>query len=254
MRNLQKYKPPIQGRKTLKALDSQLQKALQRIVRLERMVAENGLEEPHAFGEPEKRGKGRPSGITQEELIRRAPSLVLWLEDNWPEISLGLKKARSEEDIAEALRSGRRHTYRGPAFYKEPERFASVCWRFINAERKANKFRGNPRNLAAAMAGLPEISARTSFNRCGTWTNQKCHPVGYRAYRDYLQRNFSDRFLLLLKATSPEEVAKILRGSHSRDKVVRYLRENPDKVLYWLECGKPGNTHMDVEPGNEHRG
>ena len=69
-----------------------------------------------------------------------------------------------------------------------------------------------------------------------------------RAYRDYLQRKFRERFRLLIKASSTDEVAKILRGSRSKDKVIRYLRENPHKVLYWLECGKPGNTHMDVEP------
>lgn len=247
MRKIPNKKSHIQGRKTLDDLDSQLQNALQRIERLERMVAENGLEEPHAFGGPEKRGKGRPSGVEEEELRQSAMSLVLWLEDNWPEISLGLRKAQNEQAVAEVLRTHRRipSAFERP-LYKEPERFAGDCWKFI----KGKKYRGNPRNLAAAMAGLPEISGRTSFNRCATWINQKGHPVSYRAYRDYLQRKFNERFLLLLKATSTEEVAKILHGSRSKDRVIRYLRENPHKVLYWLECGKPGNVHMEVEPMN----
>jgi hypothetical protein len=239
MRKLPNNKPDIQGRKTLEALDSELQKALQRVERLERTVAENGLELSHAFWEPEKRGKGRPSGVNEKELR----------EDNWPEISLGLKKAKNEQQLAEVFRNNRRSSYAFErAFSKEPERFAGDCWKFIHAEKKSNKYRGNPRNLAAAMAGLPEILPRTSFNRCAKWINNKGHPVGYRAYRDYLQRKFRERFRLLIKASSTDEVAKILRGSRSKDKVIRYLRENPHKVLYWLECGKPGNTHMDVEP------
>jgi hypothetical protein len=213
-------------------------------------VAENGLEMSRALWEPENRGKGRPSGVEDDELRQRASSLVLWLEDNWPEISLGIRKAKNEQQLAEVFRNNPRSSYAFErAFSKEPERFACDCWKFIHTRGKSNKYRGNPRNLAAAMAGLPEILPRTSFNRCAEWINKKGHPIGYRAYRDYLQRKFSERFLLLLKAASTEEVAKILRGTRSKDKVIRYLRENPHKVLYWLECGKPGNTQMDVEPG-----
>jgi hypothetical protein len=233
----------IQGRNTLESLDSQLQEALRRIDRLERMVAENGLEAPNSPAE--KRGKGRPSGIADKDLQQRAKSLVYWLEDNWPEISLGLSAAKNEQDVAGVLKTGRRlgsYVFQ-PLFYKEPERFAIDCWKFI----KGKRYRQNPRNLAAAMAGLPEVAAKTSFDRCSKYS-ANCIPVGFRAYREYLRRKFHDRFRELSAAATPEEVAEILSGSRSKDSVIRYLRENPAKVLHWLKCGMPGSTHMYDEP------
>ena len=224
------------------ALDTQLREALRRIERLERIAAENGLEAPYSPGE--KRGRGRPSGVPPEQLEVRTESLVFWLEDNWPEISRGLNVAQNEQQVAEVLKSGRQnsHTFY-PPFVKAPERFASECWKFIHSKR----YHQNPRNLAAAMAGLPEISVRTSFNRCHKYA-ANCHPVGYRAYREHLRRKFHDRFRKLTAAASTEEVVTILRGSKSKDAVLRHLSENPDKVLRWLECGIPGNTRLYDEP------
>jgi hypothetical protein len=232
----------IQGRKTLEALDSQLQEALRRITRLERMVLENGLEPP--YEPPAKRERGRPCGLPLEDLKRRTSSLIVWLEDNWPEISRGLNAAKSEQKVADALKSGRRGTYVfQPPFFQHPGRFAADCWDFIQSKR----YRHNPRNLAAAMAGLPEIGWKRSFDLCSKYA-ANCHPVGYRAYRDYLRRRFHERFRKLTAASTIEEVATILGGSRSKDHVIRYLSENPGKVLYWLECGQPGNIHMHVEP------
>ena len=80
--------------------------------------------------------------------------------------------------------------------------------------------------------------------------SRECFPVAYNsnAYRDYLRRKFNNHFHRLTTATSAEEVAEILRGSRSKDRVIRYLRENTDKVLHWLECEIAGNTQMDDEP------
>ena len=241
MRKVPSKEVKLRAPKSIEALDNELQRALQRIEKLERAMAENGLEvSSSASWEPKKRNMGRPRGVEMDELRQRASSLSLWLEDNWPEISLGIRMAKNEQQLAEVFRSNRLNpsVFERP-FYKEPERFAGDCWRFIHAEKRSNKYGGNPRNLAAAMAGLPEISPRTSFNRCAGWLNKKGYPVRTRAYRDYLQRKFSDRFRMLLNATSTEEVAKILRGTRSKDKVIRHLRENPHKVVYWLQCGIP---------------
>jgi len=206
------------------------------------MARENSLDPPYSPNS--KREKGRPRHIEREELEGRAQSLIIWMEDNWPEISRGLNIAQSEQQVAEVFNRKWRGNYISDApFFSEPGRFAGDCLKFI----RGKKYRGNPRNLAAAMAGLPEISARTSFNRCAAFA-AKCHPVGFRAYRDYLRRKFHDRFRKLIAASTTEEVEEILGGSRSKDAVLLYLIENAAKVLYWLECGIPGNSHMYDQP------
>jgi hypothetical protein len=171
--------------------------------------------------------------------------LVRWLENNWPELSYGLNVAKTEQEVTAVLKAARPlNSYAAqPPFYKEKEKYSGECWKFVQSKR----YRQNPRNLASAMAGLPEISGKTSFDRCSKFAAD-CAPTGYRAYRDYLRRKFHDRFLALTKANSPEEVTVILLGSRSTDRTLRYLLENPDKVLYWLECGIRGNIHLNCDP------
>ena len=128
-----------------------------------------------------------------------------------------------------------------PQFYKTPDRFADQLWEFL----KSKRYRDNPRNLAAAMAGLPELSWKRSFDKCSP---QAVPEVGMqvRAYREYVRRKFPDRFAALLKAQSTEEIEAILKGSRSRDRILNHLRDNPSKVQNWLEAGKPGNKDMVI--------
>jgi hypothetical protein len=59
----------------------------------------------------------------------------------------------------------------------------------------------------------------------------------YRAYRDFLFRNFPEQLRELESAHTPHQVAKILAKSRSKDPNYLALRAEPDKVLGWLQEG-----------------
>jgi hypothetical protein len=82
-----------------------------------------------------------------------------------------------------------------PPFYENPERFTDEPWVFLRSKR----FGGNPRNLAGAMAGLPELS----------WK----------------------RFKELQRATSPQEAKAILAKTSTDDLTYCHMKEHPDELL-----------------------
>jgi hypothetical protein len=234
----------FQTNKSENSIDIKLRDLAARVEKLEQIVALEGLRDSSPLmNQDRKRGKGRPPGILQDELHKRTRTLVLWFETYWPEISEGLRAAHNEHDVALAFEGTKRHASYvfAPPFYEKPSFFSGQCHEFITG--KPNRYRGNPRNLAAGMAGLPEISPKRSFDRCSKFA-AACLPLGERVYRDYLQRNFPDRLARLLAAKESNEAAKILRGSRSKDPLIEHLLQNAGKVQFWLRCGVAGSHDL----------
>lgn len=120
-----------------------------------------------------------------------------------------------------------------PGFPQDPHLCADAIWKFVTSGR----FHGNLRNLANAMAGVPEMSWRRSFDLCTANPPKPPIPIHFRAYRDFLDRNFPERLCELESAQTPDDVAKILRKSRSKDPTYLALRAEPAKVLGWLREG-----------------
>ena len=113
---------------------------------------------------------------------------------------------------------------------------SDLIWNFVTSGR----FHDNLRNFANAMAGVPEMSWKRSFDLCTA--NPPNPPISMhpRAYRDFLHRNFPERLRELESARTPDQVAKILAKSRSKDPTYLTLRAEPAKVLEWLQKGSVG--------------
>lgn len=173
---------------------------------------------------------GRPPKLAREEVIQRRNGLSHWIENCWPVLIIGLRKAKSATGALDAIESAKRQYQEvmSVRFYNAPEHYSESLWSFL----KSGRFHGNPRNLAGAMAGLPELSWKRSLD-----ISQKHAlntPLEPPAWRDHLMRHFPKRFRELRKATSNVQVKAILSKSHSPDTTYRYLKKHPDEVLKWV--------------------
>ena len=204
--------------------------------RIKRLEAEvffgsiEDLEPPRA-----KRGRGRPARLETRELLQRRDRLVSWLEHHWPYLSVALLDAKNPHDVGLAmLRAKRRMAGVFPgAFQRAPEEHREALWKFL----KGGRYKENPRNLAGALAGIPELSMKRSFDVCAIHPSKL--PLAPEAVWDYLQRRFPDRWLELRKATTTEEARVALNKSRSRDLHYLRLKENPERALADFYSGRP---------------
>jgi len=225
------------------------QEALElRIARLEAAVFPFGLEK--LIPTQPKRRKGRKPKLAADVLLKRRVSLTTWLEQNWPRLLVAMRKAESSgntSDAMAALIDAKNHGIQGvfqPPFYHSPEQFETALGAFL----KSGRYRGNPRNLAAAMAGLPEVSWKRSFDIC----IQHPYKTGFaiQAYWDYMERKFPDRLRELEEAKTPLEVKIVLARSRTNDLVYRHLKENPGQVKERLAAGKPIDIDSNSRGGD----
>jgi hypothetical protein len=134
-----------------------------------------------------------------------------------------------------------------PPFYDAPDRFAGELGEFF----KSGRYHGNPRNLAAAMAGLPELSWKRSFDICSAYPYKTDHKV--QAYWDHMRRNFPDRLRELEEAETELDVKIVLGRSRTDDPLYLHLKENPGKVKEWLEAGRPVDSQHQAHNGFQLR-
>lgn len=187
------------------------------------------------FSNEKKPKLGRRPKLEKEELLRRRHHVTSWIEQRWPNLSVGLRRARTSGEAIQAIIAARGqggYPFQ-PPFYDRAEEFEEDLWSFL----QSGKFHENPRNLASAVAGLPELSWKRSFDICS------CHPnqagMAVEAYWDYMRRKFPDRLRELSDARTTEQVMLVLSRSRTKDRFYLHLKEHADKALQWLEVGKP---------------
>ena len=185
-------------------------------------------------GPPPRRRGPRP-GVRKDDLLGCRDTLVEVFEENWPELHLALRKAKKPADLLQPLKRLQRRASNlyQPPFLDTPEEYLDDLWAFLHTGR----YRENPRNLAAAMAGVHGVSWKRSFDLGSS--NPSNLPLARRAYREFLRRKFPHRLRELLQAENEIEVADILARSRTKDRHYRVLRINPDQVLGWLREGLP---------------
>jgi hypothetical protein len=223
--------------KSLSQILEQLSDLRARVAKLEMKVFT--VNSDNIASQPRKPNKGRKPRLPKVTLLNRRDNLTAWLEKNWPRLSVAMRRAeksgKTPEAIA-ALVAIEKNTSYSPyqtKFYESPTEFEMALASFL----KSGRFHGNPKNLAAAMAGLPELSWKRSFDICIAHTSNT--GVALPAYRDYVRRKFPDRFRELEKAKTESDVRIALARSRSSDPVFQRLKANPDKVKEWLEAGRP---------------
>jgi hypothetical protein len=195
---------------------------------------------------------GRKPKVAHAVVLARRDQLTSWIERNWPYLSGALGEAEfAGEAVLAILRTKRRDQalFMDVPFHKEPEKYQADLWEFIQGKR----FRGNPRNLAGAMAGLPELRPKTSLDLC---QRSPCERIlDCRAWRDYLRRRFPKRWNELRNAQGESELTAILKKTSAKDTTYNYLKEHPKEALYWLRVTDPErlrNTPLET-PGDAPR-
>lgn len=218
---------------SLEELTRMLQDLQKRVKLLER-AASGQVEYGLMLTEPDtlEPRMGRKPKLEVDKLIERRDPLSRWIESHWSVLSRKLANPKDPQFAAYAFVKAREKLgavfFPKPPFYDAPERFIEELWQFLNSGR----FAGDPRNLAGAMAGLPELSWKRSLDL--SQQNPMTYPLHPDAWRDHLRRNFHERFRELQTAKSAEEVKAILARSSSRDLNYQHFRKYPAEVLIWV--------------------
>jgi hypothetical protein len=234
-RDQEAWKKEMNGR--LDALAEEMRESLEGFEKLRRYVFEEQPVDAAGTSEievPVKAKKSRRSKLTLHELTVRRREIIRILERDSPEIIERVQNARNPAEAADAVLTPavKEEPFR-PGFLQDPHLCAEAIWKFV----RSGRFHGSLRNLANAMAGVPEMSWKRSFDLCTANPPNPPIAMHHRAYRDFLHRNFPERLRELESAHTPDEVAKILAKSRSKDPIYLALRETPDKVLGWLKEG-----------------
>jgi hypothetical protein len=178
----------------------------------------------HQRSEP---AMGRKAKLSPEELIGRRDRLSWWIESHWPHLSRRLLNPKNAKYAAYAFVKAKQ-ALGGvflPPFYDDPERFTDELWLFL----RSKWFGNNPRNLAGAMAGLPELSWKRSLDIAQQ--SPISIPLHAHAWRDHLRRRFPLRFKELRRATTPKEVKAILARTTTSDITYCHMKKHPAEVL-----------------------
>lgn len=219
-------------------LADELQAIRERLSKLEMAVFETSA--PASKSPPQKPRRGRKPKLDWQEVLERRNHLVVFLEQNWPYLSVGLHKAKKPRNASGAIAAAKSRIpgVFQPPFYEDPIKHEEALWDFL----RSGRFYGNPRNLAGAMAGLPELSWKRSFDIC---SHHPCkQPIAQPAIWDYMRRNFYDRWRELQSARTPEQVKVILAKSPTQDPTYLHLKEHPGEALEWLNAGRPASERV----------
>ena len=186
---------------------------------------------------PKKRG---PKTISGAELDSRLGILVPFLESQWPELGplcgpkpnlRALKKAfiGFAKPVAPA-RVGTVDDHRAAA----QRLLVSFDQLAVFLTEHQDRFAGDPRQIANAMAGCPEIRFWTSLKRCQQRPSQVgIHP---RAIKSYIQRKHPKLYKKLSENPSTPELAAFWHRYRTKDEVLIGLKAS-DLERLW-ESGK----------------
>jgi hypothetical protein len=220
--------------KDVKSADS-LPFLLERVQELEKRVAELEKGDHFEFPAPPKPKPGPKPSIRLDDLLQRRDALIHWLEDNWPELRRAIRRADKAEHLIPALRRAKGiGSYEWqPPFYTEWKQYWPLMWEFTQTKR----YRNNPRNIANAMAGIPEISWKRSFDLCSS------HPshleIQKRAVLDYLQRKVPERLKAIRRADGDTEQIREILQKRTKDRQLHILGHQAEYIPRYLEEGEP---------------
>jgi len=175
---------------------------------------------------PVKRGR-RPR-IPREELEQRRDDLVQFIEIRWPDLVDYLKRRRSKESLLQAIKNASPGAESNWPYRHMTEHIGALC-EFLQSGR----YKGEPRQIAYAMAGVPELTWRSSLDYC-TKNPSRLH-IALPAFMDHIRRH-NDLCLksLLQDGATPENLRRLRRCCAE----CRHLAEKPERVVEALQEGK----------------
>jgi hypothetical protein len=214
-------------------LETQLQEVVD-FLRLRFPKAYDAFLAERNAAQPQKRKRGPKPTPSDEDLLVRRHKLIWFLEQYWPELLTGLKKKNSEETIRTTLQHFTEARYGPHVLHAQYllDRLPALM-DFI----RSRDYTGDPRQIAAALAGVPELAWATSQRRCRKIPCDTA--IGIRALRDYLRRNFPASHAKLLNAKDTDSVVRAMVETRTNDREFLWMSENPEFALHVMEQGCP---------------
>jgi hypothetical protein len=229
-----------------------------RISQLERAVSELREEirairrdfDPNAWAanilQPPKPKRGRKPTISRFVLMDR-DELIEMLESYWPEIGPSCNDLDPERlrGVLELIAQPIHGRNAGPA--KHLLRHFDKLIEFLRTER----YRGDPRQIANAIAGVDKVSWWRSLKHCGAHPSDKVRDD--RAIRDYLRRKHPEIYRRLeIAGGDVLRIAVGLKNVRSKDSTVSLLKSNAQYAAQIWRAGAPDASRLR-KSGGVHR-
>lgn len=152
------------------------------------------------------------------------------LESNWPELQILFKKCKNVDSLMIGLNDFVTSRYSHWALQLIDH--ADLLFEFV----KGPNYRGNPRNLADSISGVPELGLYRSQRICRD--HPSTLPIGERALRDYMRRRHPHKFPELRRAKTEKQVMEIVRNTRTTDQIYLTMAKSPGLLLKALGEGK----------------
>lgn len=216
----------------LEAIESRLD-AIE-CVMAEKLGAEVGRNKTEGESKNTTKKRGPSNTIPLEQLLIRRDGLIGFLEFYWPVLSQLFNRPQHGNAITQALE----RCAHSPNFSLAPTaelllKHSTTLLRVL----RSPEYRGDPRFVANAMAGIPEYSWSTSLKKCRKYPSSKA--IGETALRDYVRRECRSVFPKLLNAKTAADVTRIVSAVHTDDRELSWLFARPEHLLQVLESGCP---------------
>ena len=166
----------------------------------------------------EKRKRGRKPKVRGEDLVRWRNRLVETIEQYWPEIEPYCVPKLNSPLLRKTLLRLKKQTSGQQELCVEHLllHFEELCT-FVTTDR----FRSDPRQIANALAGVPEIGFWTSLKRCQA--NPCKSFIGQRALKAYIGRKHSRLHAQLEERLDEVHFINVWRAYRTRDKAIQSL-------------------------------
>jgi hypothetical protein len=199
----------------------------ERVSKLERLMAEHfgqGTEElSEVFTAAERRKPGpkpRHSGM----IFLKRDELVQMLERYWPEIEFHCfpkPNPLALRAVLHAIESQEQNLPPGESRHLWAVKHLLDSWPQLCNFLSGNRFRRDPRQIANAFAGVPQVSVWRSLKLCQAQPSN--HSLGQRALRAYIRRKHPELYGNLLAEESLINFANSLKRYRSKDRQVTGL-------------------------------
>jgi hypothetical protein len=171
-----------------------------------------------------------PKPKTDEWLFRKRDELVCYLEMNWPDIELYCYPTLDADRLKTVLQCLARQV---PALDHLVQNF-SALERFLRTDR----FRGDPVQMANAMAGVPYVSFWRSLKLCQSC--ECCIGPGMKAVKSYVRRKHPRLYANLeLNPTDLLHFIRSMRNYATREPQLVVYKQSPRQLLEAWNAAKP---------------
>lgn len=223
----------------------------ERVSKLERWNAEHfgpDVEELFKVFAARERKKPGPKPAHNGMPLTNRDHLVYFLEGYWPEIEpqcIPKPNPSALKVVLHAIKSRERKLPANQARHhwavQHLLQFLPQVIQFLSSDR----FRRDPRQIANAFAGVPNVGSWRSLKLCQA---QPCnHPIGQRAIKAYIRRKHPELYGNLLADESLVNFSRAIRGHRSKD--TRLAAFNPQHLhSCWQECVPDSRLAVRLHP------